>query len=175
MNTKDSQQKNGWFARFFAHWAGHPYAPALLVLISFIEASVFPIPPYALLVPMCVAKPQRANWFALLGTVSSVLGGLLGYAIGYFAADWAKGLVAMWGYADVFTHAEAFFTQWGALSIVVSAVSPLPYKIMTIASGLFGMNLVVFVLSSLVARGLRFYVAAFSTAKVTEFVQKNKT
>jgi membrane protein YqaA with SNARE-associated domain len=168
------KKREGVFSRCFARWAGHPYAPALLVLISFIEASVFPIPPYALLIPMCVAKPQQASWFAFLGTVSSVLGGLVGYAIGYFAADWAKGLVDMWGYADVFTHTEAFFAKWGSLSIVVSAVSPLPYKVMTIASGLFGMNLGLFVLSSLLARGLRFYVAACSTAKVTQFVQKNQ-
>lgn len=168
------KKKAGVFSRYFSRWAGHPYAPALLALISFIEASVFPIPPYALLIPMCIAKPKQANGFALLGTVSSVLGGLLGYAIGYFAADWARGWVAMWGYTDLFTNTEAFFKTWGALSIVVSAVSPLPYKIMTIASGMFGMNVVVFIFSSLVARGLRFYVAAFSTAKVTELLDRTK-
>jgi membrane protein YqaA with SNARE-associated domain len=165
-------KKAGFFSQWFARWAGHRHAPWMLAFISFIEASVFPIPPYALLIPMCVAHPKKANWFALLGTVSSVIGGVVGYAIGVFASDWAKTWMVHWGYAEVLSSAAVFFEKWGALSIVVSAVSPLPYKIMTIASGLFGMNLFVFVLTSLVARGVRFYFAAFSTAKVTELVRK---
>lgn len=167
----NSHNKEGVFARYFARWAGHRHAPWLLAFISFIEASVFPIPPYALLVPMCVVHPTRANWFALVGTVSSVLGGLLGYAIGVFAAEWSKAWIVHWGYAELLASTEVFFAKWGALSIVMSALSPLPYKIMTIASGLFGMNVLVFVATSLLARGLRFYFAAFSTAKVTKLLQ----
>lgn len=167
-----AEKKKGYFAQIFARWAGHTHAPLVLSLISFIEASFFPIPPYAMLIPMCIAKPEKAKWFALLGTVSSVLGGVLGYGIGYFAADWAKEWINVWGYASVFSATEAFFLTWGALSILVSAVSPLPYKVMTIASGIFGMNLAVFILTSLFARGLRFYVAALSAGKVTELVRK---
>lgn len=167
-----AEKKMGYFATLFARWAGHKNAPALLAFISFIEASFFPIPPYAMLIPMCVAKPHKAKWFAWVGTSSSALGGLLGYAIGYFASDWARELVSMWGYAQAFSATEQFFITWGALSILVSAISPLPYKVMTITSGLFGMNVVVFLITSLIARGLRFYVAALSAAKLTEVVQK---
>lgn len=172
-NTKPAaKQKMGYFARLFARWAGHQHAPVLLAIISFIEASFFPIPPYAMLIPMCIAKPEKAKWFALVGTVASTLGGLLGYAIGHFAADWSRELIAQWGYTSAFAATEAFFKEWGGLSILVSAISPLPYKVMTITSGLFGMNIAVFILTSLLARGLRFYVAALTAAKATEVIQK---
>jgi membrane protein YqaA with SNARE-associated domain len=163
---------SGYWRALFLRWAAHPRAVPLLAFISFIEASFFPIPPYAMLVPMCIANPRRAAWFAGVGTISSVLGGLLGYAIGYFAADWAKALFSAWGYGQAFVATEQFFAKWGALSILVSTISPLPYKVMTITSGLFGMNVVVFLLTSLAARGVRFYVAAFSTTKLTTYLQK---
>lgn len=161
-----------YFARMFEQWAGHRLAPVLLGVISFIEASFFPIPPYAMLIPMCIAKPAKAVWFAWVGTLSSTAGGVLGYAIGYFAADWARELFTSLGYAQAFTLTEAFFKTWGGLSILMSAISPLPYKVMTITSGIFGMNLPVFILTSVLARGLRFFVAALSAAKVTQVVQK---
>lgn len=121
---------------------------------------------------MCVAHPRKAKWYALVGTVASALGGFLGYAIGYFAADWAQQSLVDLGYGQAFVATEAFFKQWGGLSILISALSPLPYKVMTVTAGLFEMNLVVFLVTSLMARGLRFFVAGLGAAKATEVIQK---
>lgn len=156
-----------------AAWVGralrHPHALSILCFISFIEASVFPIPPYALLVPMCAAAPQRALRIALIASAASVAGGLVGYGIGYLAADFANELVTRWGYAQVFTQTQAFVAEWGALSILLSTLTPMPYKVMTITAGLFSMNLPLFIASSLLARSVRFVFAAVVAGRLSDW------
>jgi membrane protein YqaA with SNARE-associated domain len=167
---KSITNQTAWVKRIL----NHPQALLILCIFSFIEASVFPIPPYVLLIPMCANNPDKAFKYALLSCFSSVAGGFLGYAIGYLAADQATTLVQDWGYAQVFEKSKAFFNQYGAYSILVSAVTPLPYKLLTITAGLFSMNLWVFLFSSIAARGLRFFFAAFVSARISKMISSKK-
>jgi membrane protein YqaA with SNARE-associated domain len=169
-DTADTVDTQPWVGRIL----NHPNALLILCLISFIEASVFPIPPYALLVPMCAALPAKAIRIAVISSLASVAGGLVGYGIGSFASEYAADLIARWGYQQAFLDTQAFVKQWGALSIVISAVTPMPYKIMTITAGLFSMNLPLFIASSIIARGGRFLFAAVVAGKVGEFVQRRR-
>ena len=142
--------------------AGRPYATWLMGLISFVESSFFPIPPDAMLVPMSLARPDRAWFFAHVCTVASVAGGVLGYYIGAALYDSVGAwLISLYGYGDkvdAFRHAYA---QWGTWIILIKGVTPIPYKIVTITSGFAGYPLLTFILLSFVARGMRFYLLAF--------------
>ena len=142
-------------------WAAKPTAPYYLAFISFIESSFFPIPPFVLLIPMCIANHRRMWFFAGLATAASVLGGLLGYAIGTFAADWVKELFEVCGYLPIYGKIEVWFQKYGAWAIMIAGFSPIPYKIFTISAGIVGMPIVPFFLGSIVSRGIRFYVVAF--------------
>jgi len=142
--------------------AGRPYATWLMGLISFVESSFFPIPPDTMLIPMSLARPDRAWLYAHVCTVTSVAGGVLGYFIGAVLYDsiglW---LIQLYGYGN---RVEAFreaYAQWGAWIIVLKGLTPIPYKIVTIASGFAGYSFPMFVLLSFVARGMRFYLLAF--------------
>ena len=141
--------------------AASPRAPWWLALVSFAESSFFPIPPDALLVPMVLARPDRAWRLALICTLSSVAGGMLGYFIGYALYDQlAAPLIRFYHYeaaADAFVQR---FNEWGLWVILIKGLTPIPYKIVTIASGLAHFNLGVFVAASLVTRGLRFFLVA---------------
>jgi membrane protein YqaA with SNARE-associated domain len=142
--------------------AHKPYALWVMGFVSFIESSFFPIPPDAMLIPMSIARPERAYFYAGLCTVTSVAGGVLGYFIGAVLYDsvglW---LINLYGYGSkVETFREAYAT-WGTWIILLKGVTPIPYKIVTIASGFAGYNLLMFILLSFVARGMRFYLAAF--------------
>jgi len=142
--------------------AGRPYATWLMGLISFVESSFFPIPPDAMLVPMSLARPDRAWFFAHVCTVASVAGGVLGYYIGAALYDSVGAwLISLYGYGDkvdAFRHAYA---QWGTWIILIKGVTPIPYKIVTITSGFAGYPLLTFIMLSFVARGMRFYLLAF--------------
>jgi membrane protein YqaA with SNARE-associated domain len=142
--------------------AGKPYATWLLGLVSFVESSFFPIPPDAMLIPMGLAHPKRVFFYATVCTVTSVFGGVLGYAIGALLYDSVgQWLIQVYGYGQ---KAEAFreaYRQWGAWIILLKGLTPIPYKIVTITSGLATYPLVPFILLSIVARGMRFYLVAF--------------
>jgi membrane protein YqaA with SNARE-associated domain len=142
--------------------ADRPHATWLLGLVSFIESSFFPVPPDAMLIPMALARPERAWFFATVCTVTSVAGGVLGYLIGALLYDsvglWLIKLYGLGGKAEAFRQAYA---EWGAWIILIKGLTPIPYKLVTIASGLAGYNFVAFVLLSFVARGMRFYGVAF--------------
>ena len=141
--------------------SARPWAPKALFAVSFVESSVFPIPPDVMLVPMCLAKPNRAFWFAGICTVASVLGGLLGYAIGAFLYDTVgQFLIKLYGYGDKLEAFRAAYAQWGAWIILIKGATPIPYKVITIASGFAGYNLLWFTLLSIVTRGVRFYLLA---------------
>ena len=141
-------------------WARHPRAPWYLGGLSFAESSFFPIPPDVMLAPMSMAQPRRALWFGTLTTVTSVVGGMVGYLIGMFAYE----LIAPWleggRLAASFTRAEDWFDTWGVYAIFAAGFSPIPYKVFTIAAGVLSMAFAPFVLASLVGRGLRFYLVA---------------
>ncbi len=171
-NTRSdtAETRAAWVARALQH----PHALWILCFISFIEASVFPIPPYALLVPMCAEAPNKAIRIALIASAASVAGGLVGYGIGYLAADLANDMVNRWGYAQAFANTKDFVAQWGALSILLSTLTPLPYKVMTITAGLFSMNLPLFIVSSMLARSLRFVFAAVVAGRLADWVVRRR-
>ena len=143
-------------------WSRHPRASWYLGAMSFAESSFFPVPPDVMLAPMCLATPRKAWWFALITTLASVAGGLLGYAIGYFAIDAITPWLQDSRYWGAFQRAEQWFDQWGVWAIFIAGFSPIPYKVFTVAAGGLSMALLPFTLASFVGRGLRFFlVAAF--------------
>ncbi len=147
------------YARAMA-WSRHPRAPWFLGGLSFAESSFFPIPPDVMLAPMSLANPQRAWWFALLTTITSVAGGLFGYLIGYFAFDLIEGWLRASSYWGAYEQAVAWFEAWGFWAIFVAGFSPIPYKVFTIAAGVAHMALLPFTLASLIGRGARFFLVA---------------
>lgn len=136
-------------------------APAALAIVAFAESSFFPLPPDLLLIPMILAQPRRAFFFAALCTAMSVLGGFLGYAIGYFLFDAVGRPVLEFYHAmDRYEALKAAFAQWGVWIIIIKGLTPIPYKLVTIASGVVQFPLPAFALASLVSRGLRFFLLA---------------
>ncbi|MGZ8299883.1 MAG: YqaA family protein [Rhodoplanes sp.] len=142
--------------------AGKPYATWILGAVSFTESSFFPLPPDTMLVPMALARPDKAYHYAAVCTVASVLGGMLGYAIGaYLYESVGLWLISLYGYGDkVETFREAY-ARWGSWIILIKGATPIPYKIVTITSGFAGYNFFMFVLLSMITRGARFYLTAF--------------
>ena len=142
-------------------WSRHRHAPFYLAGLSFAESSFFPIPPDVMLAPMSMANPSKSWRLAGLTTIASVLGGLLGYAIGVFAFDLVQPWLGEGGrYDGAFQQAKVWFDQWGVWAIFIAGFSPIPYKVFTIAAGVLSMALLPFVLASAVGRGARFYLVA---------------
>ena len=141
--------------------AAHRHAMAAMALISFAESSFLPLPPDILLVPMTLAQPRRAWLIAAVCTIASVTGGYVGYAIGYFLFD-AIGLPVLEFYhmMDKYEAFKAAFAEWGAWIIVIKGLTPIPFKLVTIASGAAQFDLVTFTMASLVSRSLRFFLLA---------------
>ena len=142
--------------------AGKPHAAWIMGVVSFLESSFFPIPPDTMLIPMSLARPDKAWYYATLCTATSVAGGMVGYFIGSMLYDsvghW---LIQLYGYGDKVEAFRELYARYGALIILVKGVTPIPYKIVTITSGFAGFSLPTFVLCSIVARGMRFYFTAF--------------
>lgn len=141
-------------------WSAHPRAPAYLAALSAAESSVFPVPPDVMLAPMCLARPERAWWLAALCTLSSVLGGLIGFLIGHFAFGLIEPLVVRWGYGDAFEAAVTAFETHGFWYILLAGFTPIPYKVFTISAGVVGMPFLPFLAGSLAGRGGRFFLVA---------------
>jgi membrane protein YqaA with SNARE-associated domain len=141
-------------------WARHRHAVWYLTGLSFSESSFFPIPPDVMLAPMCMAQPARAWRYAALTTLASVLGGLFGYLIGYFAFDMIQPWLQESHYWDKYLLARSWFEDWGFWAILVAGFSPIPYKVFTIAAGTLAMGLPVFVAGSVLGRGGRFFLVA---------------
>jgi membrane protein YqaA with SNARE-associated domain len=142
--------------------AEDPRALWWLALVSFAESSFFPIPPDAMLVPMTVARPARAWIIASVCTASSVAGGFLGYAIGYYFFETAgKWLVDLYGLQGGLEQYQQQFQEWGLWIILIKGLTPIPYKLVTIASGAAHFDIVVFALASVVTRGARFFLEAW--------------
>jgi membrane protein YqaA with SNARE-associated domain len=138
-----------------------PNALPTLAVVSFAESSFFPVPPDIILVPMALANPEKARLYALVCTVASVLGGLLGYAIGALLYDTlGKWLISLYGYGDSIEAFRAAYAHWGAWVILIKGMTPIPFKIVTIASGFAGYDLFMFVILSIITRGARFFLEA---------------
>ncbi len=141
--------------------AQHKNAKWYLSLISFAESSFFPIPPDILLIPMALASKARALFYAFICTLFSVLGGILGYAIGYFFYN-SVGIyiVDFYHLENSFNIFESYYKEFGILIVLGAGITPFPYKFITIASGVFGLNIFLFIIVSIIGRGLRFYLIA---------------
>jgi membrane protein YqaA with SNARE-associated domain len=160
--------------------AASPRAPWWLAAIAFAEASCFPIPPDALLIPMALTRPDRAWRLALICTVASVAGGALGYFIGYAVFDQlARPLIAFYGYGPRFAAFQAMYAQYGVWIILIKGLTPIPYKIVTIASGAAHFDFALFMAASAVTRGARFFALAallrFFGAPVRDFIERRLT
>ncbi len=155
-------------------------APAALGVVSFIESSFFPIPPDIMLVPMVLARREKAWWYATIATVTSVLGGLLGYAIGYYLYE-AVGLpiLRFYGKESALDGFISFVHQYGVEAVIIKGMTPIPYKVVTIAAGVAKMDLLAFIGASIVARAMRFYLVAgllyFFGEPIRDFIEKRLT
>src|SRR5215470_16369313 len=152
--------------------ADKPYALWILAAVAFAESSFFPVPPDIMLLPMSVAQPKRAWLFAGVCTAASVLGGVLGYAIGAVLYDsvghW---LITLYGLGDKVETFRSSYAEWGAVIILLKGLTPIPYKLVTITSGFAGYNIWLFILCSIVARGGRFFVLAVLLNRYGDFIR----
>ncbi len=138
------------------------YALYILILTAFTESSFFLLPPDVLLIPMAFAVPSKALFYAFITTISSVFGGIFGYVLGYYAYDgFLKSTIEFLGYSNKFAEFQSFYNNYGVLAVFIAGFTPIPYKIATIASGIFKANIIPFVVASLCSRGLRFFLLAF--------------
>ena len=162
--------------------ASHKSSKYYLAIVSFIESSFFPIPPDVMVIPMVISKKNDFIKIFLITTIFSVLGGVLGYFIGASFFDIGIQIINFYGYEDKFTflknnliNNEGFYAWLGILFL--AGFTPLPYKVFTIASGLIGFNFIIFILISLISRGLRFFIVSYLSYKFgdlfTEFMNKN--
>ena len=151
--------------RYLYNWtikkAEHKYSSLVLGIVAFTESSFFPIPPDILLIPMIIAKRTKAWMYAFICTFSSILGGLLGYAIGYFFYN-SLGVLIIEAYhlSNSFNEFESYYNEYGILIVLGAGFTPFPFKFITIASGVFNLNILLFIITSIIARGLRFYLLA---------------
>lgn len=141
-------------------WSKHRFAPFWLSFVSFIEAIFFPIPPDVMLIPMSMSKPQSAMKFAWLTAIASVLGGMIGYALGYYAFDLVEQYITQWGYQEHWQTAIHWFEKWGILVVFVAGFSPIPYKVFTICAGVMQMAFLPFVITAFISRAARFLLVA---------------
>jgi len=137
------------------------HALPALAAVSFAESSFFPVPPDVILVPMALANPEKARLYALVCTIASVLGGIVGYAIGALLYDTVgHWLISAYGYGEGIDAFREAYAKWGAWIILIKGLTPIPYKIVTIASGFAGYNFFAFIVLSTITRGARFFLEA---------------
>ncbi len=159
-------KKTGWVRRLYdwvLHWAETPSGPAALGALSFAEASFFPIPPDPLLMALCLGAIRKSLRFAAIATIASVVGGIAGYLIG--AGAWQ----ALGGFffhyvpgvtPEAFEEIRAFYDRWDFVAVFLAGLTPIPYKVFTLSAGVFSINFPVFILASIISRGLRFFAEA---------------
>jgi len=153
--------------------AGHRHAERWLGAISFAESSFFPIPPDIMLIPMCLAKPERAFRYALICTIASVVGALLGYAIGYFLLETVgQAILDFYGLGGRFESFAAQFNEQGWIIVLLAGFTPLPFKVITIAAGATAMPLYVLIAAAVIARSARFFLVAALLWKFGEPVKR---
>jgi membrane protein YqaA with SNARE-associated domain len=141
------------------HWAATPYGTWALFLLAFAESSFFPIPPDVLLIALCVARPDKSLKYALVCSIGSIIGGCLGYLIGWqFMASVGSRIVNFYGLTDKVAYIESLYNTYDAWAVGIAGFTPIPYKVFTIAAGMFKINFTVFVLASMVSRSARFFL-----------------
>lgn len=141
------------------HWAATPYGTWALFFLAFAESSFFPIPPDVLLIAMCVARPNRSFKYALVCSVGSIIGGCLGYLIGWqFMASVGSRIVDFYGLTDKVAYIEILYNTYDAWAVGIAGFTPIPYKVFTISAGMFKINFTVFILASMVSRSARFFL-----------------
>jgi membrane protein YqaA with SNARE-associated domain len=140
-------------------WAQTPYGSWALFILSFCESSFFPIPPDVLLIALAVAVPKRSFHYAFICSIGSILGGCLGYFIGWqFMAGIGDKIIDMYGLTHKFQYIKWLYVEWDAWAVGIAGFTPLPYKLFTITAGAFGLNFPVFVLASAISRSARFFI-----------------
>lgn len=138
-------------------WSRHEHAPRYLAAVSFIEASVFPIPPYVMLAPMALAKPNKAVNYALIATIASVCGGLVGYLLGYLIfKPIVFPIIEHFGYVHTYENVINMFDMYGVIALLILGVTPVPYKFVAIGCGFLAIPLHLFIFTSLISRGFKF-------------------
>ena len=157
--------------------AGHPQAIYFLALVSFIEASFFPIPPDVMLIPMVLMNPSRAWFFALIATVFSVMGGAFGYIIGAFSYEqFAEPILFMLGKEEEMLNFSQKYNEIGLWAVITAGISPIPFKVITIMSGATNLNFAVFLGASLLSRAIRFFIVAgllnFYGYEIKDFIER---
>jgi membrane protein YqaA with SNARE-associated domain len=160
--------------------AGSPRAPWALGVVSFIESSFFPIPPDVMLIPMVLKDRSKAWWYATIATVTSVAGGILGYAIGYFFFEAiGKPILNFYGKENALEGFIQFVHQYGVEAVIIKGMTPIPFKVVTIAAGVAKMDLLAFIGASIIARAMRFYLVAgllyFFGQPIREFIERRLT
>jgi membrane protein YqaA with SNARE-associated domain len=178
--ASDSVQKPHFVRRIYdwtLQWADRPQGPLALFLLAAAESSVFPIPPDVLLIALCVGASQKSFRFAFLCTVGSILGGLIGYGIGFWGFEWiGEPIVRFYHGEEVMIKIKDWYDTYGFWGNLIAAITPIPYKVFTIASGAFQFNLGSFLLASVIGRSLRFFAVAgllyFFGARIKSFIDK---
>lgn len=159
--------------------ADSPQALWALALVSFAESSFFPIPPDPMLIPMVLANRRKAWAFAAIATTASVLGGIAGYFIGYALEPLGQSILTFYGQGDAMGDFQKMFAQWGLWIILIKGLTPIPYKFITIASGMADFDLKIFIMASIATRGGRFFIIAtllyFFGEPVRDFIEKRLT
>jgi membrane protein YqaA with SNARE-associated domain len=160
--------------------AGSPSAPWALGVVSFIESSFFPIPPDVMLIPMVLKDRSKAWWYATIATVTSVAGGILGYAIGYFFFEAiGKPILNFYGRENALEGFIQFVHEWGVEAVIIKGMTPIPFKVVTIAAGVAKMDFLAFIGASIIARAMRFYLVAgllyFFGQPIREFIERRLT
>lgn len=164
--------------RWTINWAKTPYATWALFFIALAESSFFPIPPDVLLIAMGIAAPKRGLFYALISTIGSVLGGIIGYLIGWqFMATLGQHIVQFYGLSEKYLQVQNLYQSYDVWATFLGGFTPLPYKLFTIAAGVFNINFAAFLITSIVARGARFFLVGtviyFSGLKIQNFIEKN--
>ena len=141
--------------------AGHKYALSVLAIVAFVESSIFPIPPDVMLIPMVIAARNRAWLIAGVCTLFSVLGGLFGYLIGVFLfEEIGRPIFEFYNFSNQFSEFTVKYNEWGAWAVLIAGITPFPYKVITILSGFSRIDIVIFIVFSIIARGARFFIVA---------------
>jgi membrane protein YqaA with SNARE-associated domain len=159
------------------HWAETPYGSWALFLLAFCESSFFPIPPDILLIALAVAIPGKALFYSLICSVGSVLGGCLGYLIGWqFMAGVGNRIIELYGLTEKITYIQTLYQTYDAWAIGIAGFTPIPYKVFTISAGAFDINFTVFILASVVSRSARFFLVGglicIFGSKIQQFIDK---
>lgn len=174
-------KKESWLRRLYhwtLSWADHPSAKYALFFIALIESSVFPIPPDILLIALALGKPKSAFKFAAICTAGSTLGAVAGYGIGFLLfASIGQPIIDFYGLTSQYVKAEDWFALYGVAIVLIAGFSPIPFKVITIAAGAFGLAFIPFILAALASRGARFFLVAailrWGGDRLRNFVEKH--